>query len=303
MAAPTSETQRPRERTTILTPLGIRFWDPVRDVQVRDSLNVTARPETMDGRVTIAFQTASGVYAFQNLPGLHAVEHPVEDASLGTSPPSTKRFLITVNDQLKRFLPTVFSVDLPLPYKGIFLHAAFSPLGSGSPLFGSPPVNGPPGCYLFSAPTRPVAFGIAALRGHLVEYTPSPPTESPAAYAVLAVQVNGSNKTWYGIADHRGSIAVLFPYPPISSQLGGTAPLPQQRWQITVRVRYCPATLQPLPGTQIPDLRHILAQSPGRIWPSQAGPPIPAWSTELCFGEELVMRTDDLSTLRLSQGA
>jgi hypothetical protein len=146
----------------------------------------------------------------------------------------------------------------------------------------------------------------------LVEYVPGSPPEQPAqnaAYAVLEVHINGSNKTWYGIADDRGCIAVLFPYPPIRSRLRLSPPgLPQvslqnQRWDIAIRVRYSPATLQPLLGTKVPDLRSLFRQSAGRIWLSQTGPAVSEWSTELTFGEELVVRTGNSATLILSPGA
>jgi hypothetical protein len=317
MAELTFDRQPLRERITIFTPLGIRFWDPVRDSQVRDHLVVTARPETMYESVTTAFQTASGVYAFQDLPGLHAVEYPEDGPPLQGSPPRTQRFVIAVKDRLERFLPAAFCLDLPLPYRGIFLNAALSsPVQESppfaSPLFASPPISNPPGVYLFSAPTRTVSPGIAAIRGHLVEYTPGSPPEQPAqdaAYAVLEVQVNGSNQTWYGIANSRGCIAVLFPYPPIRSRLQLSPPgLPQislqnQRWDIAIRVRYSPDTLQPLPGTKVPDLRSLFRQSAGRIWLSQTGPSVSEWSTELYFGEELVVRTGNSATLMLSPGA
>jgi hypothetical protein len=277
------------ERITIFTPLGIRFWDLTREIPVTDDLQVTARPDMADGPTIPAFRTASGIYAFQGLPGLHAVEYPVGDVALTTSPPDTKRFVVEVKDLQRRFLSVVFSVSLPLPYKGIF------PVATP----GSPP--GPPGFYLFSAPTRLAAAGMAAVRGHLVEHS----TQRPAAYAVLEVQFQDKN-TWYGIADERGCLAVLFPYPAITGALGASPPsapqipLHEQQWELTFRVRYAPATLTIPLGTETPDLFSILNQSPGFIWPSQVGPPVAEWFLDLIFGQELVTRTDDLSTLLIS---
>lgn len=281
------------ERLTVVTPLGIRFWDPVRDRPIRDGLNVTARPAAAPGSVTSthACRTRSGIYAFQELPGLRDIEYPIGDPLLETSPPSSRRFVIEVEDHRRRFLPTVF--DVAVPFEGIF------PVDASA----SPPENGPPGFYLFSAPTRPTLPGLVALRGQLVEANTEP--ERPAAHAVLEVRVDG--KTWYGVADKRGCVVVLFPYPPFITLLTtsppvGTSPL-QRPWDLTVRVRYGPAALTYPPGARTPDVRSVFGQSPGWIWPTQAGPAVREWSVELFFGRELVMRTDDLSTLWASSGA
>lgn len=311
------------EQTTVFTPLGIRFWDQVRDTQVSDSLMVIARPATIvqgsppagsppdfylysatAGSVTTAFRTASGVYAFQGLPGLHDVEYPVGELALEASPPNKRYFIIEVKDEQRRFLPTVFGVELPLDYRGVFLNG-ISPLTESSPPIGSPPFSSPPGFYLFSAPTRATAPGLAAVRGCLVEAS----TERPAAYAVLEVQVNG--KTWYGVADERGCVAVLFPYPTFINTPGLSPPdtlrilpLQQQKWELTIRVRFNPDTLYfPLGEKNSPDLRTILKQSPGVIW--RACPqspiaelPVEELSLNLVFGRELVLQTANLSTTK-----
>jgi hypothetical protein len=130
----------------------------------------------------------------------------------------------------------------------------------------------------------------------------------PAAHAVLEVEIN-AGATWYGVADERGCIAVLFPYPTIRNALGTSppgllqTPLPQQHWEIAIRVRYAPGTLTFPAGATIPDLRSIFNQAPGGLWPTQTGPPIAELPAALYYGQELVMRTDTLSVLLLSSGA
>src|SRR5437773_1580626 len=108
------------ERTSVFTPLGIRFWDPARNVPVTDDLVVTARPDGAFGRVTPAFRTASGVYAFEGLPGMYTVEHPDVPPEPPAGPPTPQPFLIEVADLQRRFLPILFRVELPLPYRGLF---------------------------------------------------------------------------------------------------------------------------------------------------------------------------------------
>lgn len=295
MIEPIFELAKPRECVTIFTPLGIRFWDPALDTQVSEGLTVTARPQGGHHSVSRAFRTASGIYAFQGLPGLHDVEYPTGGRVFTGSPPITSRFIVEVIDGQRRFLPAVFSVDLP--YRGIF------PTETVSSLLGSRP----PGFYLFSAPTRPATPSLAAVRAQLVELVDAT-TQQPAAHAVLQVQVPG-RKSWCGVADERGCVAVLFPYPTFTGTSGVTSPVtpragmvPQQ-WEVNLRVRYAPSVLTIPPGAKIPDLRSILSQTPGIIWSTlavQPEQPVSQLSAQLTFGQELVVRTDHESVLLIS---
>jgi hypothetical protein len=284
----------PRERVTIFTPLGIRFWDSVKDAQVKDGLVVIAYPEGAHQKGTRAFRTLSGVYAFRGLPGLHDVEYSRERLSI-TSPPISARFIIHVFDRRRRFLPLVFGTDLP--HYGIY--PTRPPLSS--------PGDGPPGFYLFSAPTRPSTPALAVVRAQLIERVDAI-TQRPAAHAVLEVEVP-DGRTWYGVADERGTVAVLFPYPTFTITTGLTSPTaipsvaPVQSWHLNVRLRYEPSALTFSNGFQIPDLRSVFAQSPGRLWPmaaAQPGQSVSHMSAELIFGRELVMRADGGSTLLVS---
>jgi hypothetical protein len=128
-------------------------------------------------------------------------------------------------------------------------------------------------------------------------------TLRPAAHALLEVQVDGT--TWYGVADARGCIAVLFPYPTAMITLGGSPPrasqpLWTQRWEVTLRVRYAPAGLEYPTGAEVPDLRSIINQPPGLIWSSQSALPTQQRVVELAFGQDLVVRTDALSALLIA---
>jgi hypothetical protein len=289
---------RPLETLRIFTPLGIRFWDLVLDVPIDSGLVVTARPSGGDADPVQAFRTKSGIYAFQGLPGLHAVEYPT-DASTATSPPGLLPFAITVEDALGRFLPAVFSIDLPLPFRGVF----------PPPALGSPPGSGGR-AYLFSAPARPVPAGMAAVRADLQDHE----TGGGAAFAVVNVQVNGSTGT--GIADRRGSALVLFPFPVIERlQLGsppgtGQGGVSDYTRPLTAAVQYQPSALTyPLAGRQgvtdawqaMPSLKSILdGQGPASIWLTDAGPPAPSITTDLRFGQELVLATASSSPLQTS---
>jgi hypothetical protein len=281
----------PRERVTIVTPLGIRFWDPALDMPIDSGLTVIARPRDSGDPATRAYLTGAGVYAFQGLPGLHALEYPTADV-YGASPPTPRRFIIEVSDAQRRYLPAVFGVDVP--YWGIFpTGIASSPLGGVLP-----------GFYLFSAPTRPATPSLAAVRAQLDEYVDAA-TRRPAAYAVLEVMAPGQ-ATWFGVADARGCVAVLFPYPTFTGASGGMSPLAatsglmEQRWSVTIRARYAPDALTVPSGSSTPDLRSIFNQSPALIWSTLVDlgvPPDQELSSVVTFGQELVLRTDTGPTL------
>lgn len=272
------------ERQVIFTPLGIRFWDPATDAQIGDGLRVRAWPDGATGPVRDAFRTGGGIYAFQGLAGLHDLEYPREDGP--ASPPPAQRFVVSVEDQQRRFLPAVMRVDAP--FFGIYPTAAAV----------SPPDDSLPGVYLFSAPWR-LASALSSVRADLVRQS----TGQPAAYAVLELEVEDSG-TWHGIADERGCVAVLFPVPPFQATLGSSPPGPQappqeQQWQVTARVLYDPANLQTPAGAGLPDLRTILTQTAGAVWPAAAGPPAAAMNATLSFGQDLILRTSGLAETRL----
>jgi hypothetical protein len=271
------------ERQTVFTPLGIRFWDPAADAQIGHGLRVRAWPEDAPDQARDAFRTGSGIYAFQGLPGLRAVEYPQQDQP--ASPPIVERFVVSVEDMQRRFLPTVMRVDAPR--LGIY------PTSSASP-----PEGGLPGFYLFSAPWRRAA-GLAAIRADLVRQS----TGEPAAYAVLELEVEDSG-AWYGIADERGCVAALFPVPPFQATLGSSPPGPQtppheQQWQVSVRVLYEPDNLETPAGAEHPDFRTILTQAGGAIWATASGAPAATLDVALSYGAELVLRTGELAESRL----
>ncbi|SEQ07307.1 hypothetical protein [Nitrosomonas ureae] len=273
---------KPVERRAIVTPFGIRFWDPALDSQVHDGLTVTAIPLEGGGKARLGLRTASGIYAFHGLPGFHDLEYPVDAANLNSSPPYMRRFIVRVVDNWNRFLSIAFSVNLPFP--------SIYPTNSSNKL---------PGFYLFSAPTRPNIPTLAIVRARLIEKPSSTTVVKPAANAVLEIQ-ESNNRMWYGIADENGSVTVLFPYPTFtgasSIRLSPPAEKWHQHWGITIRIRYAPARLDMFPGSPIPELRSILNQPQAVLWPNSTAF-AENLSTTLTFGEELILRTDMQSVL------
>ncbi len=275
MSAPFYRELVPLERQAIFTPLGVRFWDAAREVAVGPGLELEAWPEGAPDLRRRGSLTGAGIYILQGLPGMLAVERS-DDSGAPASPPISRRFVVEVRDQERRFVPVVFRLDLP--YRGIYPTASLtSPGGS------------PPGFYLFSAPTRPAA-GLAVLRAELQE-----PGGAPAAHAV--VEVEGPGISWYGVANSDGVAAVMFAYPAFGATPPTSPPRPAalagqpQRWPITVRVRYQPAAQIVPPGSTLPDLGSLFAQAPAPIRPTAAAPPVFALAEELEFGSELVLES------------
>ena len=282
------------ETLTTFTVLGIRFWDASRNVQVSDGLHVTARPDVANGRSTTAFITPSGNYVFRSLPGLNTWEYPVAAVPDPPAPEDATRFIIDVLDLQNRFLPTTFQVDLPLPNRGLFPMAAQNGTPGDSSL----------GAYLFSAPTRLASPGEVVIRAHLVDED----NGRSAAFALLDIRIIGTDplQRWDGIADAQGSVLVQFPMPSLSDVADDavtTTSLADKYWHIQVRVHYQPSVLTFPTGSTIPDLRSIYDQGQGTVWPQQTGPPTDHIDEDLFFGQEFILRTDDLSDFWISPAA
>jgi len=275
------------EELATFCPLGLRFWDAVADAQIHGTLRVRAWPLPARRPVVDAFRTVSGVYAFQDLPGLIDVERPPSPPPPPASPLVTRPFVVEVQDLARQFLPVAFNVDLP--HRGLFL----------PPLAGSP--GGPlPGFYLFSSPVRTLAPGVAVVRAEMVDAA----TGRRAPWALVRVTVAGQGDRW-GLADEAGRVAVQFPFPLISPGFGqlfasppGTAsppgpPVAERSWEVAVAVFWEPSRLAPLPGTELPDLAQIFQQAPADVLSSGGSPPVtaPEWQGTLPWDGELVAAT------------
>ncbi|MBZ5621165.1 MAG: hypothetical protein LAQ69_20925 [Acidobacteriia bacterium] len=298
----------PLETSRIFTPLGIRFWDLTQNLPVSDGLQVNLRLMNSQAPPLYAVTTSSGVYAFFGLPGLRAAEYRDGSGQLG-SPPRTFSYVVTVQDNLGRYLPQVLIYTLDQ---------------SGAVLVNGVPdtTRGARLAYLFSAPGRPAPPGVAAVRAWLVEQKPDG-TTAPAAWAVMRVQVTGQAEIWPGIADDSGRVLVLVPYPLLDRLKLGSPPgsgqgnISGESWPVTVTVQYSPAAFSfPLanvqglswPFTLTPNLKNILEdQKAATIWADPATP-VTKFSASLNLGRELVLRSAALSppalvpSLNISQG-
>lgn len=256
------------ETLTLRTLLGLRVLDAATDAVVRDGLRVAAQP-VGGGRVVEAYRTASGAFAFGVLPGLRALAVPGPDPA-----PPDREFWVEVGDLRGRFVTVRTRLSVP--------RRAGSPPEAASALADF---------YLFSAPSRPAPPGAGEIRVDVES------SGAPAAYAVVEADVDG--RTHYGIADERGRAVVYVPYPAASIALAGSppsgaAPLADQTWPVTLRVRYEPGAVGLAPplrggGPPVPDLATLFDQGPATWGP----PPAPDRAESLRLGEPLVLRSAD----------
>lgn len=276
------------ERLTYVAPLGMRFFDLAARRHVRE-LAVSAAPADDPGRRRALFANPSGVFVLRGARGLGEFERGAGDAVFWAAAPAPAPYVVEVRDPRGAFLPFTFVADVPT--RGV-LQWTCGPIVA-------PPRPGSADVPLYSAPARTPPEGAAVLRADLREPAGDPDLTKPgrpAAHAVVEVTHDGA-VIGRGIADARGSVCVLFPYPPPvdlvpDSLLVTGVRLEQQQWSLGVRVAYRPAAEPPA----LPDLCVALGQldqALARAWEVWSGPAGTAVLGEvvLRYGEELVLRS------------
>jgi hypothetical protein len=275
--------------------LGLRFWDDVTGKIVGDGLVVTAYPPKSPLQRIEAIVNRSGVYVLNGLPGLREVE-------FGSAPPSKATFKIEVIDAWRRFQPFLLTVDAPV--EGIIT----SPDVAGA----SPPATSP-GISLYSTASRTVPAAMAVLRADLREWKSGGDHEGdPARWAVVEARM-GERRIARGVADEKGSVALLFAYPgPVTHPLGsppaisppgaeGPA-LRDQQWPIEISASFDklnPASPFPNwpyppfpPWPELPELVDLLSQSPATLWADTERNEV-LTEAVLSFGHDLVVSSVD----------
>lgn len=257
---------RVRERVIQRTLLGIRFRDQCTGVTVSRGLSVCAyRAPAVERRIW-AIASPSGGFVFPHIPGLGYLERG--DAT----GPAPAPFVIEVEDRQGRFLPLRFAVSPP----------EFQ-------------IDVP----LYSAPARQAPQGFAVLRADLWDAI----AQVPAAWAVIEAHI-GTGAAFTGIADAKGRLALLFPWPapppaapgspPLSPPNSGRKPLREQEWTVELAARY----RRSVPVPDMPGMPGTLAQPWASLWSTGtanrglASPPgALLTSATLEFGKELVARS------------
>ncbi len=250
------------DRIMIVAPLGLRFQDATTGEPVRDGLVVSAYPKNRPNARRRLISNRRGIYALHDA-GLRELQNGAGDAAYWDNLPATKDFVIEVIDQQSRFIPFQFVVGLPAQW--------------------NKPAALPPSIKnvaLYSAPTRTVPAGMAAVRAELSDPTAGANGVS-ASSAVLELYDN-DQMVARGLADQQGRIAVLFPYPaprsfPVTSPPGSPPvnrpALTDQTWTFQLRALYRSAIQSPLAPSgenALPDLQSVLTQPEATLWADEA---------------------------------
>ena len=273
---------RKLERLSITCPLGVRFQDIATGSMVAEGLRVAAFASANPERRVPVGETRSGVYALHGLPLLRDFEYSDDDESRWTNV-APIQFTMQVTDPLGRYLPLQFTVEAP---SRVLDAAAGSPRGSG--------IRTVP---LFSAPSRLLPGGFAAVRTELYELdedSPSP-RDRAASWAVAEVEAgNGPRSiTMRGMADRQGRVTIVLPYPEAENVSPGSPPsngpflLSEQTWAVSFRAWH----LFESETREFADLDRLVPlfeRAPDEVWDFDS--PLASFTgAELTFGRELVL--------------
>jgi hypothetical protein len=271
------------ERIARAAPVGVRLHDVVTGRSVADDIEVRILAERR-GPVT-AFRTRSGVFAAHGLHGLRAFESPdvAENGELDTAPIVPLPFRIEVTDRSGRYFSFVVGNAL-LPSDGLLTVPCGSPPASPP---GSPPEAPHASLPLFSRPGRPVPASTAAVRSRLLY-----DTGEPAVHAALEVVPPPGLAAARGIADERGEVLVMFPYPKPpgfagSPPAGTKSPLRKTKWTVSLHA-FVPRVSSPPEEGALPELCTLLDQLPASLV-ATASPPSALGEATVEYGRETVL--------------
>lgn len=307
------------ERLTLTAPLGVVLHDAATGSRVGAGLDISVYPKSMPSSRVKMFPNPSGVYVLNRAPNLaRAFAFGAGDEEFWSNVSAPQTYVMEVVDLARRFQP--FSLEIDLPVRGVYNWVSpleqVTPSSPPAPSFSSSPTPSlvpPSSIPLYSAPARKVPPGMAVIRADLRDANADDATrDASAAWAVVEARYEG-HLIARGIADERGSLALIFPYPapptftvasPVDSPPSSSHSLPlfEQKWDVAINAAYAGTTstgssVAATPAT-IPNLRTTLEQlnAPrARLWSDAVG------GTELSvvtleYGRELVLRTQDAAS-------
>jgi hypothetical protein len=285
---------RELERVARNAALGVRFWDVATDTLAIDGLKVEVFHRANPRARTVAKPGPSGIYVAHNLPGLRDFEFQDVELAQDLWPAATRPYRIEVSDPEGRYLPIAFDADLPARGPFTWLAPWFSPPqaiefpgapGSpGSP--GSPPQLMLERVPLFSAPSRPPPEPLAVVHAQMIEQG----SARELAWGLLGVAIDGVSRG-IGLADGRGRVVVLFPYPE-PPRISLSSPILAHNdftWEVELTAFGAPAS-PATPPAPFADLAQILESVavPRDVVESVVSPPLPL---RLTYRQALVART------------
>jgi hypothetical protein len=264
------------EEISLVTPLGVRFWDVAMEAPAGGGLSVVAYRDVWPEITWDAVEGHGGVYSFRALPGMQYALNGAGDDDYWNAHPPAVPYLLKVTDPQERYLS--FQLSATLPCRGIFglfaspLYTNLTPDASWIPIF--------------STPSRPISGPAGAIRAQLKDDN----SGLPAAWAMVTVQSSG-NIAATGLADDRGVISLALPYPEprnfaFSSPLGSSVKLTDQTWPVDISIFYTPRPASP----NLPFLEDLLQQGPAFAWNDTAHTG-PASGFLLQFGNDLILRS------------
>jgi hypothetical protein len=204
-------------------------------------------PSTSQG---LRMQDVGGIETLRSL--LQAYAGPAIDNNL----------IISVEDQLGRFLPQVLLVSLPRQQLIVI--------------------------PLFSSPARMPLAGAGIVRGELALHNTQP--VQPARWALITVALG--THMYVGVTDARGMFTLLVSYSgalPGSSQ-NITEPL---SWPLAISIYCQPNKQKSVSELEPPDLLSIIEQGGANIYDGE-NTPGPTITRTIKFGEDLILKTNSL---------
>lgn len=276
------------ESFSLVAPLGLCFHDAATGERIGDGLKVEVYPlsQTPWKKRNRALPNRVGVYVLHNAYGLKNFPFGKGDADFWQANPPNKSYIVEVTDELNRFQPFQFTVELPI--KGIYQWESIPVSSPSNNLYSIP---------LYSAPTRLPLAGMSVIRASLFETD-----EKPAAFAVLEARFEGSLIA-RGIADGQGRIALIFPSlspqnnPIVSPPAQATRiSLAEQKWDLDLTLKYQPNIFVSSPSASVsdeetlPDLKLVLAQADATLW-ANTDKTEEFTTAVLRFGKELILRS------------
>ena len=268
------------ERVAHHTVFGMRLRDVVTGRPVVDHIVIRVIPPF--GQRRYAVRSPSGVFSVRALPSLP--EWEMRDvAADGTEVVPTDVAPVPLRVEVRDVSGSFhsFFVETDVPFAGLL-----------SAPCGSPPTSPPEDAAipLFSLPSRPVPAATAVVRARLAHATDG----TPAAFACLEVTVSTGGESYRGVADHRGDVVVMFPYPRLPG-LAGSPPTGSKRtlssttWPITIQA-YLSNVGRVSEPNDLPDLCSFVDHVPATL-SMASSPPGPLHEATLEYGRELVLRS------------
>jgi len=278
------------DRVTRSAPVRLRFRDEAAGKFITDGLRVSACDPAVPFRTVQAFTNTSGDYILAGLPGLAQFEQSDGGPEAFSNAAAKKKtYLVEVIDSFRRYIPIRFSIPAPIAmedglpqHRGLFFWEDPADSFTGKT----------PYVPLYPAPSCPVSPSLGIIRATLCE-TPISSQPRGAAGALLVAAIHGQNEsTVRGIADKKGNIVVMFPYPEPVIALSESMPQPDgPSWTAEIAVFYKRKSTPP----DVFDLQETLSQ-PVAALAIDAG-------VVIRFNEDLILKTTGQSVLYITPAA